>query len=154
MILLCGRNFKDPKAFDFWRKADDPLQFLAACREWFNASEADKRGEAYYSGLPIALDATQSGIQIYAAMGRNLEDGQRVNLTKNERPGDLYTAVMNKAREIVDENIREWEADGLDADVEEDDEEREKLRKKLRSAHQWKQNDWQYLTRKRSNATA
>ena len=46
MILLCGRNFKDPKAFDFWRKADDPLQFLAACREWFNASEADKRGEA------------------------------------------------------------------------------------------------------------
>ena len=20
MILLCGRNFKDPKAFDFWRK--------------------------------------------------------------------------------------------------------------------------------------
>ena len=62
-------------------------------------------------------------------MGRNLDDGQRVNLTKNERPGDLYTAVMNKAREIVDENIREWEADGLDADVEEDDEEREKLRK-------------------------
>ena len=64
-----------------------------------------KRGEDYYTGLPIALDATQSGIQIYAAMGRNLDDGQTVNLTENERPGDLYTAVMNKAREIVDENI-------------------------------------------------
>ena len=59
MILLCGRNFKDPKAFGFWRKADDPLQFLAACREWFNASEADKRARHTTADFPLLLDATQ-----------------------------------------------------------------------------------------------
>ena len=26
-------------------------------------------------------------------MGRNLDDGKKVNLTANDRPGDLYTAV-------------------------------------------------------------
>jgi len=138
MILLCGRNFKDPVAFEFWRQADDPFQFLAACREWFNGLEASKRGEDYYTGLPIALDATQSGIQVYAAMGRNLDDGKKVNLTANDRPGDLYTAVMHRSNDIIDRDICKWEAEGLDADVEEKDDEREKLRQKLQSAKQWK----------------
>ena len=31
----------------------------------------------YKTGLPIALDATQSGIQVYAAMGRSQPDGER-----------------------------------------------------------------------------
>ena len=70
--------------FDFWRTADDPFQFMAACRELYLALNAEG---PFYSGLPIALDATQSGIQVYAALGRNKEDGEKVNLTKNDAPG-------------------------------------------------------------------
>ena len=61
---------------------------MAACRELYLALNAEG---PFYSGLPIALDATQSGIQVYAALGRNKEDGEKVNLTKNDAPGDLYT---------------------------------------------------------------
>jgi len=103
--------------FDFWRFADDPFQFVAACREmylWVNAKGP------YYSGLPVALDATQSGIQVYAALGRNQEDGEKVNLTNNKAPGDLYTAVKGRVVELIEEDIAELEAK---TDLSEDEEE-------------------------------
>lgn len=128
--------------FEFWASADDPLQFYAACRELFNATE---HGFGYMTGLPIGLDATQSGIQVYCAMGRNLEDGQKVNLTENKEPGDLYTAVMEKAQELIDRDIEDLTADGLNPDVEEEDDDREKDRRKLLHATQWKNHK---LTRK------
>ena len=137
-ILAAGKDFKDPDAFKFWRGADDPLQFLAACREWYNATE---QGEGYMTGLPIALDATQSGIQVYAAMGRNEEDGQKVNLTANDVPGDLYTAVMNEANRLLDIDIQTLSQKDLEPS-EDDDEvtatEKENDRTTLKHAKQWK----------------
>jgi len=115
--------------FTYWATADDPFQFLAACRELHNAMKAAEEGEPYFSGLPVALDATQSGVQMYAAMGRNREDGEKVNLTKNEKPGDLYTAVVNTAKEMIDDIIEELEAEKtLD----------EKQERDLLNARQWK----------------
>ncbi len=143
-ILACGADFKDPDAFAFWSNADDPFQFLAACRVWF---EANEHGDGYMTGLPIALDATQSGIQVYAAMGRSQKDGEKCNLTDNKKPGDLYTAVMVRAKRIIEDDISEHEH--LDHEpVNEDDEDEMKNRQKLKHARQWAANDWEYLTRK------
>lgn len=152
-ILAAGKDFKDPEAFEFWRGADDPLQFLAACREWYNATE---QGEGYMTGLPIALDATQSGIQVYAAMGRNAEDGQKVNLTANDEPGDLYTAVMDKANEIIEGDIQTLSAMDLepsDDDDEAEAAEKEKQRLKLRCAKQWQSYGLDRKTCKRNTMT-
>lgn len=136
IILACGKDYKSREAFAFWTSADDPFQFLAACHEWYNASQASEKGEAYYTGLPIALDATQSGIQVYAALGRNKEDGEKVNITANERPGDLYTAVMNEAQALIDADIKALEY--LDnTPLDEDDEDEVKDRLKLKHARQW-----------------
>lgn len=135
-ILACGADYKSREAFSFWTSADDPFQFLAACREWYNAVQANDKGEAYYTGLPIALDATQSGIQVYAALGRNQSDGEKVNITDNERPGDLYTAVMNEAQGLIDADITNLQY--LDNEpVDEDDEDEVKDRLKLKYARQW-----------------
>lgn len=135
-ILACGADYKGREAFAFWTGADDPFQFLAACREWYNASQASEKGETYYTGLPIALDATQSGIQVYAALGRNKEDGEKVNIVANERPGDLYTAVMVEAQELIDADIQNLAY--LDnTPVDEDDEDEVKDRLKLKHARQW-----------------
>ena len=126
-ILAIGADYKDEAIVDFWRTADEPFQFMAACREMYNYRQ---HGEGYKSGLPIAKDATQSGIQIYAVLGRNREDGEKVNLTRTDVPGDLYTDVMLKAVELVraDEAALSTAPEGT---LSEEDE------VKLRCARQW-----------------
>ena len=74
-ILRCGNDYK--ASFPFWSKADDPFQFLAACRDYYMW---DKHGDGYETGLPIGLDATNSGYQHYAAASLNKKDGKSVNL--------------------------------------------------------------------------
>jgi len=94
-ILRSGMDFK--AGFPFWRQADDPTQFLAACHERYNYGQDPN----YESGLMIGLDATNSGYQHYAAASLNQEDGDNVNLTPRDEPADLYTACLNKANEII-----------------------------------------------------
>lgn len=135
-ILAVGEDFK--ATFDYWSQASDPFQFLAACREY---AMYCKHGNGYMSGLPIALDATQSGIQVYCAMTRNAEDAEKVNLVPLDEPGDLYEAVVEEAVRLIDADIERLE--GLDLEPNEDDDEDEATNKwknarKLRNAKNWK----------------
>lgn len=98
-ILRCGQDYK--AGLPFWRQADDPVQFLAACHERYNY----ERDPNYESGLMIGLDATNSGYQHYAAASLNKEDGENVNLTPRETPADLYTACLIKASEIFEGDL-------------------------------------------------
>lgn len=103
-IRAAGEDFK--KNFDFWREAGDPFQFLAACHEW---AEYKKHGDGFLSGLPIALDATQSGIQHFAAASLNFHDGELVNLVDQEKPNDLYMACLEEAKRLLDIDLAEKE---------------------------------------------
>ena len=136
-IYDSGRDFED--AFDFWSKADDPFQFLAACREFYNFQH---EGPEYQSGLPIGLDATNSGIQHYSAASLNEADGKLVNLVPGEVPNDLYEVCLVEAYRLIDEDIVRLEAMDLGEpanDNEEPDEDVVKLRKRLNNAKQLKQ---------------
>ena len=102
-IRRCGNDFK--ASFPFWAQADDPFQFLAACRDYYLW---DKNGDGHETGLPIGLDATNSGYQHYAAASFNKTDGVKVNLTKSSPdlpPEDLYVACMLKAQQIIEDDI-------------------------------------------------
>ncbi len=113
--------FKDDKlvevettVFDFWASADDPCQFLAACHEWAEAKAFEQRnpgmGQDFPSGLPIALDASQSGVQHYAGATLNEADGRLVNLcpsTTAEKPSDLYLAVLAEAKRLMRERFND-----------------------------------------------
>jgi len=129
-IYNSGRDFI--ANVDFWKQADEPFQFLAACHEYANAVDAAEKGEPYYSGLPIALDATQSGIQHYAASLLNEHDGELVNLTPQDKPNDVYLACMVKAQKAIDDDIKDIKKD---APISDTDDEEEKERKAKRQKH-------------------
>lgn len=92
------------------RIADDPLgnrqdwetiadrkhlwQCLAASREW--AAYLDE-GDGFVSHLPIYVDGTCNAIQHFAALARDSELADLVNLSSSERPQDIYKVVAEKA---------------------------------------------------------
>ena len=73
-----------------------------------------------------------------------------MNLTENERPGDLYTGD-GRGQQIIDQNI--LTSNGWTMNQEEDDEDRAKLRKKLKHARQWKRTGLDRKTVKRNAMT-
>nr|GAT52737.1 mitochondrial RNA polymerase [Mycena chlorophos] len=76
----------------WWQKADDPWQCLATCMELHAAIES---GDplTYESALPVHQDGTCNGLQHYAALGGDEQGAQQVNLTRTERPSDVYSFV-------------------------------------------------------------
>jgi len=106
-VCAVGVDYK--ATFDFWSKADDPFQFLAACRDMAEYQAAKQEGKEHWSGLPCALDATQSGIQHYAAASLNQEDGFLVNHIKGleDKPGDLYEACLQVAERMIENDLAE-----------------------------------------------
>jgi DNA-directed RNA polymerase len=84
---------KDPLSDFWWTEADSPLCFLAFCFEWGGYCE---QGTDFVSHLPIALDGSCSGIQHFSAALRDEVGGAAVNLTKGEKPSDVYQEVADK----------------------------------------------------------
>ena len=134
--------------FDDWRKADDPFQFLAACRELHNIK---KHGEGYLSGLPIGQDATQSGIQHYAGAMLDQQDGEMVNLTNNDEPGDMYIACLDVAKDILDKRLKADEADQLADPANDNDSEAKAKEKAKRDSNIKSARDWQKYVLKRKD---
>ena len=52
------------------------------------------------SGLPIALDAAQSGIQHFACASLNCNDGLLTNLVPQDKPNDFYN-VSNQSERVA-----------------------------------------------------
>jgi DNA-directed RNA polymerase len=77
-----------------WADADKPYQFLAFCFEY---AEATRVGAEFRSRLPIALDGSCNGLQHFSAMLRDDVGGKAVNLTKADKPADIYQEVANVA---------------------------------------------------------
>lgn len=84
--------------FNIWGKADKPFQFVAACIDYAGFLE---QGYEYVSHLAVALDGSNSGLQHYSAALRSPE-GALVCLTPSEKPADVYQAVCDRAKAIVE----------------------------------------------------
>ena len=100
--------------FDFWRVADKPFQFLAAANELSEfASFCERnpgRGHEFASGLPISADATNSGMQHYAAASLDYDDGLLTNLVPQPELNDLYIKCLNRAKVLMAEKLERDEA--------------------------------------------
>lgn len=88
------RVAEDPMArVEYWNDADEPLMFLASCKAIYDASKGDK---VY---LPINLDATCSGLQLYAGLLKDKQGAEAVNVIDRDaggtvnKPADVYTDV-------------------------------------------------------------
>lgn len=91
-ILACA---EDPLTNRWWMEADDPWCFLACCFEW----QGYKRdGLKHVSHLPIAMDGTCNGLQLYSLILRDEVGGHAVNLTPTDSPRDIYGIVAEKVK--------------------------------------------------------
>lgn len=95
---------EDPKGNLEWTKADNPVQFLAWCFEWAEATALDDPS-AYESRLHVDLDATCSGLQHFAGMLRDAVGGYYVNMTDCPTRQDVYQAVADRAMQLCRERL-------------------------------------------------
>lgn len=90
---------KDPITNDWWTEADEPWQFLAFCFEWGAMLECGGRG--FKTRLPVAMDASNNGIQILSLLGRDEVGGEATNVTQTDEPADLYSFVSDRVNELL-----------------------------------------------------
>ena len=88
---------------DIWAQADEPWQFLAACEEFHACCIVSTRQT---TGLPVAVDATCSGLQILAGLARDRSTAQLVNVLPGDSPSDAYKAVAEEAKRHLPERLR------------------------------------------------
>jgi DNA-directed RNA polymerase len=77
---------------------DSPWCGLAACAEYYSCVIT---GEKETTSLPVACDATCSGLQHLSAMTLDAKSGAMVNVSPTPAPADAYRAVLNKTIEIL-----------------------------------------------------
>ena len=95
-IPLITRVAKDPvDHLGDWEAAEEPWQFLAACDEYYHCVILQDRKS---TGLPVATDATCSGLQILAGLARDKKTAQLVNVLPADRPQDAYKVVAEVAK--------------------------------------------------------
>ena len=82
-IITSAREGVD---YEWWMQADDPLQFLAACKAMEDEEVAMR--------LPVHRDGTCNGLQHYAAESLNPSDCKAVNLAPDTKPNDVYIEVL------------------------------------------------------------
>ena len=83
----------------WWREADQPFQFLAACCELETALRV---GPTHITRLPIGFDGSANGVQHLAAMMRAENEGALVNLTPQPEPTDLYGRIAQDLNERLE----------------------------------------------------
>lgn len=106
-ILACA---EDPLENTWWMDADSPFCFLSACKEWAGYVA---EGLAFRSSLPIAMDGTCNGLQIFSLILRDEIGGQAVNLVPDDKPNDIYGIV---AQRVINRIIEDSENKKLDVD--------------------------------------
>ena len=90
-----------------WEVADEPWQFLAACEEYYACVIACSR---HYTGLPIAVDATCSGLQILAGLARDASTAKLVNVLPSDKPQDAYKVIADASKPNIPECLHDvWD---------------------------------------------
>ena len=88
-----------------WETADEPWQFLAACEEYYAVVIAETRTT---TGLPVATDATCSGLQILAGLARDKSTASLVNVIPSDKPQDAYQVIADKSLNNIPERLRPY----------------------------------------------
>lgn len=91
-----------------WCDQDAPFCFLAFCFEWAGYVA---EGNDYVCSLPIAFDATCSGLQHFSAQLRDEIGGKAVNLMAGEKREDIYAIVADKVKILVEADLVNGTAD-------------------------------------------
>lgn len=96
---------EDPFTNRQWEEASSAYQFLAFCDEW---AKFKKEGYGFVSHIPVSVDGSCNGLQVYSLMLRDAKAGKLVNLLPTDKPQDIYQlvadAVIEKLKADANEN--------------------------------------------------
>lgn len=95
----------------WWKKADKPWSFLAACLEW---ADYLRDSRLFKSHLNVSMDGTCNGLQHLSAMGRDEDGGRATNLSDAEKPADIYQEVADRLHRMVQSDYEKGEQLALD----------------------------------------
>ena len=103
---LITRVAKDPiRNLSDWDEVDEPWQFMAACEEYHACVIACTR---QHTSLPVATDATCSGLQILAGLAKDASTAKLVNVLPSDKPQDAYKVVAAQATPHVPDSIKPY----------------------------------------------
>ena len=103
-IPLITRVATDPVGnIGDWEAAEEPWEFLASCEEYYACVITQRRKT---TGLPVATDATCSGLQIFAGLAMDKKTATLVNVVASDRPQDAYKVVADVARKHCPAHIQ------------------------------------------------
>ena len=88
-----------------WENADEPWQFLVAAEEYYRVCVTRERTHTH---LPIAVDATCSGLQILAGMAKDAKTAKMVNVIGSSKPQDAYKVVAEHSINQIPERLRPY----------------------------------------------
>ena len=88
-----------------WSEVSEPWQFLAACEEYYYCVLKRTRT---CTTLPVATDATCSGLQILAGLARDKNTAKLVNVMPSSEPQDAYKVVAEVATPHCPKSIRPY----------------------------------------------
>jgi len=104
-IKACGT---DPIGNRQWEDADSPFQFLAFCDEWKRYNE---QGDGFISHIPVNVDGSCNGLQIYSLLLRDKVAGKLVNCLPSDKPQDIYQLVADEVIKTL--KVKAEEGDDL-----------------------------------------
>ena len=103
---LITRIAKDPIGnLSEWERVEEPWTFLASCDEYYHC--VIKR-DRINTSLPVAVDATCSGLQILAGLARDKSTAKLVNVLPSERPQDAYKVIADEAKPHVPVHLQPY----------------------------------------------
>jgi DNA-directed RNA polymerase len=85
-----------------WENADEPWLFLAACNEFCELHFEHR----FHTHLPVAVDATCSGLQILAGLAKDASTARMVNVIGSEKPQDAYAVIAAKSMDAIPDRLR------------------------------------------------
>ena len=85
MLLDIAADYQ--ATFELWSQADKPFAYLAAIFEY---ARLIAEGDDFVGYLPISLDGTNSGVQMYSGINLSSTEGSLVNLVPTNSMADIY----------------------------------------------------------------
>jgi len=94
-ILKCAKNYTKE---EFWKKADEPFEFLAFCFEY---ERFTKDRNNFYTSIPVAIDGSNNGLQHISTLLRDIQAAKNVNVLPNEKNevADVYNLIADGLKE-------------------------------------------------------
>jgi len=96
-----------------WTSADAPFQFLAFAFEWAGLLKAEEVGKPFASRLPIAMDGTNNGLQLFSLLMRDEVGAKATNVSPADKPEDIYQDVADKVTAKLVRDIKGHEKKGI-----------------------------------------